>query len=942
MPDGAGEEFRRIALQAGRVGVWRWDTRAGRGWGDAAFRALWGMLPSEAPHPVSDFTRLMTPAGGAAVEAAMAGAAAADEEFDAEVEVASGPAAGRWIGWRGRAEPERPWILDGVGFDVTARRRESERLRESEERFRAMAAGIEDVFYLTDLEHDALLYLSPSYERVWGRPAAELMADLGAFEATIHPEDLPALKAGKEVQRRGEPVRIEYRIVRPDGAVRWILDRSFVVAGSEGRRSAGVATDITARVEAEAATRESDERLRQFGEASSDVLWIRDAVTLQWEYLSPAFERIYGLSRDEALAGDTMLNWQGLILPEDRAHAVANIGRVREGEHAVFEYRIRRPADGQVRWMRDTDFPMRDAAGRVVRVGGLGQDVTELKAAQAAIAASEARLRTLVEGVPELVWRSRDAGQWTWSSPQWQRFTGQDDAQSHGLGWLDAVHPDDREAAKRAWDAAPGTGLLDVEYRVRRAADGAWIWHHTRAAPVRGAGGQVVEWLGVSADIEHSRQAREVLARGRMELERLVAERTSELELALQALRREAAERGQAEDALRQAQKMDAIGRLTGGIAHDFNNMLQGVTGALDLSQRRIAEGQPEAAPRYLAAAREAATRAAGLTRRLLAFARRQRLDPRAVDPEALLTGVAELVRRTVGSAIAVEMNLREATEGFVVCDPNELESAILNLAINARDAMPCGGRLVLGTAEARLRRGDIPQGEEAVPGGYIELHVGDTGTGMMPEVLARVTEPFFTTKPQGQGTGLGLSQVYGFARQSGGLLRIESQPGIGTTVRLLLPRRQGSAAANEKVVAEAPDHVAGQPVVMLVDDEAGVRGPAAERLRELGYRVVEASDGPEALRLVQADPCPDLVVTDVGLPGGMNGRQVAEAIRELCPDMPVMFISGWTGDVLAPGTEVIGKPFELDALARRVQAMLQKGMPGRPDGALAKRGGAP
>ena len=263
------------------------------------------------------------------------------------------------------------------------------------------------------------------------------------------------------------------------------------------------------RALAEGARRESEERLLRFGEASQDILWIRDAATLQWTYLTPAFEAIYGLSREEALSGDDYRNWQDLIVSDDRAHAVAAIERVLEGEQVTFEYRVRRPSDGAIRWLRNTDFPITDGSGKVVSIGGVGHDMTDLKAVQAAITASEGRLRTLMEGIPQLVWRSCAEGRWTWASPQWLDFTGQRQEESHGLGWLKAVHPDDDEATMLAWEDARPHGMLDVEYRVRRAADGAWLWHHTRSVPVRDAEGTIIEWLGTTTDIHALRELQE-------------------------------------------------------------------------------------------------------------------------------------------------------------------------------------------------------------------------------------------------------------------------------------------------------------------------------------------------------------------------------------------------------------------------------------------------
>lgn len=272
--------------------------------------------------------------------------------------------------------------------------------------------------------------------------------------------------------------------------------------------------DISERARVETALRESEERLRQFGEASQDILWIRDSETLQWEYLTPAFEAIYGLDREAALRGDNMIGWLELVLPEDRDSAAANLQRVREGEWVTFEYRIQRPADGAIRWLRDTDFPIKDEAGSVTHIGGIGHDITEIKETEQALAAAERRQRALLEGIPQLVWRAVDGGNWTWASPQWTDYTGQVDEDSHGFGWLEPVHADDRDTARKSWSEAIKTGGFEVEYRIRHAATGTYRWFHTRAAPVRNTAGTITEWLGTSTDVDDIRglhQRQEVL-----------------------------------------------------------------------------------------------------------------------------------------------------------------------------------------------------------------------------------------------------------------------------------------------------------------------------------------------------------------------------------------------------------------------------------------------
>ena len=394
-----------------------------------------------------------------------------------------------------------------------------------------------------------------------------------------------------------------------------------------------------------------------------------------------------------------------------------------------------------------------------------------------------------------------------------------------------------------------------------------------------------------------------------------------------------------AEEQLRQAQKMEAVGQLTGGLAHDFNNLLAGISGSLELMRARMGQGRVGDVERYMAAAQGASTRAAALTHRLLAFSRRQTLDPRPTDVNRLVAGMEEMIRRTVGPGIPVAV---VADPGIwpALVDPSQLENALLNLCINARDAMPDGGRITIETANAGRGGAAAPPSEpspELPPGQYLSLSVTDTGTGMPPEVIARAFEPFFTTKPIGEGTGLGLSMIYGFAQQSGGGVRIASRVGHGTTVSIDLPRHHG--AVGEDGIPERgpalPRSDQGE-TVLIVDDEPTVRMLVADILEDLGYRAIEAGDSAEGLRVLQSDARIDLLVTDVGLPGGMNGRQMADAARGARPELKVLFITGYAenaflGDAaLAPGTAVLTKPFAVDAMAARIRAMIEGGAGGR------------
>ncbi len=429
---------------------------------------------------------------------------------------------------------------------------------------------------------------------------------------------------------------------------------------------------------------------------------------------------------------------------------------------------------------------------------------------------------------------------------------------------------------------------------------------------------------------EEARRLNAELRDARDTLERRVEERTAELERANGRLRAEAAARERMEGELRQAQKMEAVGQLTGGIAHDFNNLLTGITGSLDLLQIRLAQGRHEHVARYIETAIGSATRAAALTHRLLAFSRPQALAPRATEPNAVIRGMEDLLRRTIPASVAFRV-AAEPDLWSALCDEHQLENAVLNLCINARDAMPKGGTLTVETTNEHLNEAYVARHPSASPGDHACICVADTGTGMTPEVLARVFEPFFTTKPVGKGTGLGLAMIYGFARQSKGHCRIESEVGRGTRMFLYLPRRvsppRGEPIADLAPARDVP--VTSGADVMVVEQDIVVRDLADEVLRDLGHRVILAEDGAAALRRLDAGEAVDLIVTDVGLAGGISGHRLAEEARAKRPGLKVLFITGHADEAeaaasdLTEGIEILPKPFQVKALVERVGAML-------------------
>jgi len=475
-------------------------------------------------------------------------------------------------------------------------------------------------------------------------------------------------------------------------------------------------------------------------------------------------------------------------------------------------------------------------------------------------------------------------------NPAWSRLLGHAAHNVVGHCFLDFVWPEDFGAtADRSRTAAQRQMSFSCEIRMR----------HADALP---------RWISWHASIE----GETYYAYGRD----ITAEKTQ-----AQALR-------EAEEQLRQAQKMEAVGQLTGGLAHDFNNLLTAISGSLERLGKRLGQGRLDDAARYIKVARSAADRAASLTHRLLAFSRRQTLDSRPTDVNRLVAGMEDLIRRTVGPMVAVEVIAAEGLWATMV-DTNQLESALLNLCINARDAMPAGGKLTIETSN---HGPDAPpqSSGQLPPGDYISLCVTDTGAGMKPEVAARAFDPFFTTKPIGMGTGLGLSMIHGFVKQSGGHARISSTPDEGTLVCLYLPRYDGIAAENiETTQAPEPGRAADGETVLVVDDEASVRMLVTEVLEELGYAAIEAADGMSGMDALRSDARIDLLITDVGLPGGMNGRQVADAARQLRANLKVLFITGYAENVLIgqghlePGMHVMAKPFAMEALAARIRDII-------------------
>lgn len=665
---------------------------------------------------------------------------------------------------------------------------------------------------------------------------------------------------------------------------------------------------------------------------------------------SAACKSLFGIAAEDTF---TLADRIAAVHPDDRAAHVAAIAWTEaDGVEYDQTYRII-TRSGEVRWLASRGQPFLSAEGTPIRLAGVSSDVTDQRRAE--------RMRSALVQLADVFRDVEDPADISFAAakilgetlevsragyglidPYAETITIERDWNADGIKSLAGVlHFRDYgsyiENLKRGEDVIIPDARLDP-----RTIDGAAALKAISAEavlnmPLTEHGGLVALLYLNHAEARPWRDDELAFIRDIAERTRVATERRrAELELAQLAasLEQQVEERTRellaAEDALRQSQKMEAVGQLTGGLAHDFNNLLTGITGSLEMIQMRLAQGRAADVDRYVSAAQGAARRAASLTHRLLAFSRRQTLAPKPTNVKDLVNGMTELIERTVGPAIEVE-TINAAGLWPVLVDSSQLENALLNLCINARDAMPEGGKLTIETGNRWLDKRSAAE-RDMEPGQYVSLCVSDTGTGMSADTISKAFDPFFTTKPIGMGTGLGLSMIYGFARQSGGQARIYSELGQGAMVCLYLPRHVGETEssshdheAEPTLIPQAQD---GQ-TVLIIDDEHTVRMLVTDILEGLGYGVLEASDGATGLKILESQSRVDLLITDVGLPGGLNGRQVADAARARRPDLKVLFITGYAENAvlshghLDPGMHVLTKPFSMDAMGQRITDLL-------------------
>jgi PAS domain S-box-containing protein len=903
----------RLAMEAAGFGLWDYDIVTGeRNWTDQA-KALMG-VPLDTRASYDAFIAAAHPDDRERIAAAHRRAQdpAGGGQYEVEYRVAGTGPDPRWVAARGRAlfdETGRPVRMIGVSLDITEHKQRETALRDSEERFRAMLEALPQIAFVIRTDGIAQYYNRHFTDYV-GHPIG---LDPASRTALQHPDDQAALaKARLEGVLNDREYTVEARVRRRDGAYRWhVIRNAPLKRGGKTVAWLGTAIDIDDMRQAqETLRRVNDELERRVAERTRDLAEANERLRKSEESFGALFRKapvpmhsldalrrivdvnerwleLFGYTRDEVV-GRRMAEFHASSDPalhDARWKELVEHGALREVERKFVK------KSGEIFDALVSAYLERDAEGNFRRTITTTIDVTARRRAEEAVRRERQLSELLIEcGTEAIVGFDKTMRYIAWN-PAMEAMSGISRQQLLGRTFYE-MRPDlvgtPIETAWQATMEGRRTTLRDRPYKF--APPGRSGYYDADFAPLYAPDRSIIGGF---------------------------------------AFLRDTTDRRRIEEQLRQSQKMEAVGQLTGGVAHDFNNLLTIIMGNLDNLQHYLPEN-PEAR-RMADAIMRAAGRAATLTQRLLAFARRQPLEPKAIEVNRLVGGMSDLLRRSLGEGIVIETVLAGGL-WRTLADPNQLESALLNLAVNARDAMPLGGKLTIETANAYLDESYAEAHEDVRPGQYVLIAVSDTGSGMSREVAEKAFEPFFTTKDVGQGTGLGLPQVYGFVKQSEGHVKIYSEPGEGTTVKLYLPRLIAAEATDEtKVEPSPPPATAPGETVLIVEDDDDVRGYSAEILRGLGYRVLEASEGHSALRMIDAEPEIHLLFTDVGLPGGLNGRQLADEARRRRPDLKVLFTTGYARNAIVhqgrldPGVELLVKPFTAQALGAKVRRLLAR-----------------
>lgn len=773
--------------------------------------------------------------------------------------------------------------------NATERARIKIELKASEQNYRALYRNVVAGVFSTTLDGQ-FISANPSMVELLGYDSEEELLKID-IPSQIHACPEQRQRWVEQVHAAGEMVNAELRLRRKDGREITVLENSCLVYDDDGNPShyQGTLIDVTERMRAEAALRKSEERFELAVKGSLDGLYDWDLAADRF-FASPRLVDLLGF--DPQLENDGFKQFQSRIHPDDHSRVRRTvIEHLRDDRPFNVEFRLRRE-NGEFLWLQGKGQSVRNADGRATRMVGSVADIGERKKAEEALRSSQSFFQLILNSVPiSIAYVEKD-----------ETITF---ANQNYLDWFRVRQPEligkkirhitSEESYRiiRPWIDKVLAGEM-VTYSVGAEQDMQDFELEVTYIPHRDDSGDVIGFFSVVQDMTLHR--------------RLEAE-------------------------LRQAQKMEAVGQLTGGVAHDFNNLLSIIVGNLQLLSRPL-QGQ-EKLMELVDSALKAALRGADLTKRLLSLSRRQVLEPRLLDVNELVMEMDELLRRTLGNSVDIETRFEKNLHPATI-DPGQLENALLNLAINARDAMPEGGQLLIETSNLSIPESGSPEFPRATPGEYVFLAVSDTGCGMPSDVADRAFEPFFTTKDVGKGSGLGLSMVHGFVEKSGGFTSIRSNVGVGTRVRLLFPMADDDTASSEQQIIEI-EMPRGDECILVVEDDNEVRKTTIALLSDLGYQVLEAGDGPSALRMLGAHPEIDLLFSDVMMPGGMRGPVLAQKAGEIRPDLPVLFATGFAeSTIMYKGVEagpdsVICKPYGHDELARKIRRVLDARKTGAP-----------
>ncbi|KQQ86370.1 PAS domain S-box protein [Massilia sp. Leaf139] len=892
---GASEARLTFALKAGRLGTWSLDLATYALATSDICRLNFGRDPN-APFSYEELRAAVHPDDSARMAEAVERSVTSGADYDIEYRVVTPAGQVRWIAIRGKtlfSDDGVPLSMAGVSIDITDKRQVEDKLSESEARYRNLFNSIDDGFCIVEFidgPHGPLSdYLHLEANQAYMRHAgiADIVGKTGREKLTQSEADA-WVAIFRRVLDTGEPVRFERALEATDRHLQVACSR---IEPATRRQVAILFQDVSARKHAERRLRELNETLEsQVVErtAERDRMWdTSPALMLVIDFegylrrVNQAWTTLLGYAADELIGRHV----NDFVLTDDHAPTVAAYEAAASGDQTTVENRYRHK-DGSIRWI----------SWAAARAGNMtyatGRDITAEKERAAEMAMRAAERERLWNLSQDMLARANFEGTMSAVSPAWTQVLGWSESELLMRPYASFMHPDDMPSTLEAIGHMAETQQpARFENRIATQEGG---WKHIEWTVTPELDGQNFVAVGRDLSVNKAREA----------------------------------ELKQAQDALRQSQKMEAVGQLTGGLAHDFNNLLASISGALQVLKLKLQRGQYSALERYIDLGESSVRRAASLTQRLLAFSRRQTLDPKPTDMNALINGMANLISYSVGPLIDLEIDQAPDLR-LTKVDPSQLENAVLNLCINARDAMlPAGGKLTLATINQWIDESAAK--EKAIrPGQYVSLRVTDTGSGMAPELVTRIFDPFFTTKPLGEGTGLGLSMVYGFVRQSEGHVRVSSVPGRGTTMWLYLPCYAG--ALQEQEAREVLSAESGQgETVLLIEDEDALREIIEEVLREAGYRVLTAQNGSAGLQVLHSDARVDLLITDVGLPGGLNGRQVADAARIKRPSLKVLFITGYADTAavgngrLDPGMEVMTKPFAITEFSGRVRALIE------------------